>query len=218
MTESAIFIAFLGILLVGSWLLVRYYRRRRLLATLAYRLGFRFSAHCDPTLLGRFAGLYLMQLGHARRADREIKGRREELELTAFDYTYETGVGRDRSINHASVVVWKGKQILPSIVALCGNSFHPLGKFAPFVFSPTRNPDFDQAFILYSDPPEKALRVLTPDLLRLLLRCQGVNWEFNDRYIAFFTDRLLSARQLRRLIQRGLQITQFLSNPVTKPE
>jgi len=218
MTEPAIIIVILGILLLGSWLLVRYYRRRRALATIAYRLRFRFSAHHDPALPGSLAGLYIMQLGHARRAYNVINGRREDLELTAFDYSYETGLGRDRSSNHASVVICKGKHLLPSIVALRENSFHPLGKFSPFVTLPTRNPDLDRSFTLYSDHPEKAAGVLTDDLLRLLLHCRFVNWEFHDRYIVFFVDRLLSARQLRRLIQRGLQTAKLLANPVTKPD
>jgi len=218
MTEPAIVILILLLLLLGSWLLVRYYRRRRVLATIAYRLRFRFSAQHDPALPHNLAGLYIMQLGHARRAYNVINGRREELELIAFDYNYETGLGQDRSINHASVVIWKGKHLLPSIVALRENSFHPLGKFAPFVSLPTRKPDFDRIFTLYSDHPEKALRVLTPDLQRLLLHCRYANWEFNDRYIVFFVDYLLSARQLRRLIRRGLQTAKLLANPVTKPD
>ncbi len=211
MTEPAIIIVILGILSLGCWLLVRYYRRRRLLATLAYRLGFRFSAHHEPDLPARLAGLYLMQLGHARRAYHLIKGRRDELELTAFDYCYETGLGRDHTTNHASVVIWKTSRPLPSIVALRENSFHPLGKFSSFVALPARNPDLDRYFTLYSDQPEKALSVLTDDLQRLLLHCQFVNWEFNDRYIIFFADRLLSAPQLRRLLRRSLQIAKLLA-------
>jgi len=210
MTEPAIIIVILGILLLGSWLLVRYFRRRRLLATIAYRLRFRFSAQHDTALPDSLAGLYIMQLGHARRAYNVINGRRDVLELTAFDYSYETGLGRNRTSNHASVVICKGKHLLPSIVALRENSFHPLGKFSPFLSLPTRNPNFDRFFTLYSDHPEKALGVLTDDLLRLLLHCRYVNWEFNDRSIVFFADCLLSAPQLRRLIRRGLQIADRL--------
>ena len=216
MTEPAIIIVILGILLLGGWLLVRYYRRRRLLATLAYRLRFRFSAHHDPALSDSLAGLYLMQLGHARNAYNVINGRREELELTAFDYSYETGLGSDRSSNHASVVIWKANLPLPSVVALRENDFSPLGKFASFVSLPTRNPHFDRSFTLYSNHPEKAAGVLTDDLLRLFLHCRYVNWEFNDRYVVLFADRLLSAPQLRRLIRRGLQIAKLLSDPMMK--
>ncbi len=210
MTELAIFILLLLVIL-GGWLMVRIYRRRRLLATLAYRLGFRFSAHYDPALTGRLAGLYLMQQGHARRAYNSIKGRREDLEFIAFDFNYEIGLGKGRSSNQASIVLWKANRPLPSIVALRENSFHPLGKFAPFVSLTTRNPNLDRSFTLYSDFPEKAHEVLTDDLLRLLLHCQFANWEFNDRYIVLFADRFLSARQLHRLIQRGLQIANLLS-------
>jgi hypothetical protein len=217
MTEPAIIIVILAILLLGSWLLVRYYQRRRALATLAYRLRLRFSAHHDPALPGRLAGLYLMQLGHARRAYHVISGRREDLELIAFDFSYETGLGSDRTSNQASVVVCKTIRVLPSIVALRDNSFQPLGKFSSFTSLATWSPNFDRTFALYADHPEKARRALTDDLQRLLLHCRHVNWELHDGYIVFFADRLLSAPQLRRLIHRALQTAQLLSEPLAKP-
>lgn len=217
MTEPAIIIVLLGILLLGSWLLVRYYRRRRILATVAYRMQFRVSAHLDYNLPGSLAGLYCMQRGYNRRACHVIRGRSGDLECTAFDYRYETGLGSGRSNHHASVVIWKGKRALPSIVALRENSFYPIGIFSPFVSLSTRSPDFNQLFTVYSDQPEKALEFLTDDLMRLLLHCRYANWEFHDRYIVLFADHPLPAIQLHRLIRRGLQTAELLSDTAIKP-
>jgi hypothetical protein len=212
MPEPVIIIILLVLLLVGGWLLVRYYQRRRILAGLAYRLQFRFAARQDASLRRNLAGLYMMQLGHAARAYNYIVGRQDEFELTVFHYDYETGFGLGRSQNYATIVVWKTKTPLPSVVALRENRFQPIGRFLHFTKMKMPDSEFADALNLFSDFPEESLLPLfTPDVRQVLLQCRYANWEFHDRYIVFFVDRVLSARQLHRLIRRGLQIAKLLS-------
>lgn len=211
MTEPAIILVLLGILLLGSWLWVRSYRRRRVFARLAYRMRFRVSCHLDYDLPGSLADLYCMQRGHDQRACHVVRGRCGDFECTAFDYRYDTGLGSNRVSHLNSVVLWEGKHILPSMVMLRNNTFYPMGKFSSFVPVTGRNPDIDNVFTLYSDQPNKVPDVLTDELLSVLLRCRYANWEFHNRCIVSFSDRPLSAWQLHRLVRRGLRIAQLLS-------
>jgi hypothetical protein len=203
MREPTILIACLAGLILIGWLVFYYRKRRQMLAGLALRLHMRYSSRDTMELLERLADLYLMQFGHSRRILNIIYGRHEERAVYAFDYRHETGSGQERIVHHYNVIVWQQKLDLPSIVALQNENFLPMGSFRNFTSLQSRDPKFDSLFQLYSDDPKTAEKWLTSNIRKILILSGDVNWEWNGNYIVFYTEKVLSALQITRLIHRG---------------
>jgi len=202
MPQGALAIVVMAAGVVIIWAVQRYYRRRQMLAGLALRLRLRYSAADQTGLIDRLQGLYFAQQGHAARVANVLQGRRQDRELFVFDYLYEVGAGVSRAVRQCCVIAWRVNTRLPGVVGWQPAAFTPMGLFRCFGRLETGDPRFDGRFATYTDDPQAAGALLTPPLRRALLACPGVDWEAVGPWLAFYTQHVLSARQLIRLISR----------------
>jgi len=212
MMKSTIWIGCLVMAVLIVWVIYYYRKRRQMLAGLALRLQMRFSSGDTLDLLARLADCYLMQFGHSRRILNMLTSRREERTVFAFDYRYETGSGQDRTLHHYSVIAWQQKVSLPSVIALADQPFLPLGKFRSFSPMPTGDTKFDEAFTLYTDNAPAVQKLLTRDIQKILLDCGLINWQWQDQWTIFYTQSVLSALQIARLIHRGSHCCRLIAD------
>jgi len=211
MLEIAVSVGILVLLLTLVWL-VSHRRRQGALATLALRMGLRYSVHDQFDLLDRFAGLYPMQFGHSARIFNVIHGRRDERHIMAFDYCYEVGAGQSRTTRYYSIVVWTLGKSMPALVALAEDDFDAMGRFASFEHLRLEDAAFDKRFHLYTDQVEAIRRFLTKPLRRIMLLCPKANWEFNDNYLAIFIEAESTPLLLARLIHYGNEVSKLGQN------
>ena len=91
MHPAAIFILFLGIVIVGV-IFSAISRRKRMeaMAALATNLGLNFHPDRDRHLAGQYKFLNKLRSGSNRYAFNVLSGSHQEHSITAFDFHYET--------------------------------------------------------------------------------------------------------------------------------
>lgn len=183
-------------LIVGTWTVyaVRARRRSQGIAHVAMTAGIRFAHHAPFNLPSHYARLELMQLGHARSAANLIEGFRGESHLRGFDYSYEVGLGAEREVREAGVVVAEGPYSFPLTVIRPVSAGHLLGAYGAGHMG-TGDSTFDERFRLTCDEAHFAERLLTEPLRRFLLNHAEYTWELNGNWLAIYRDRLLTPRE-----------------------
>jgi len=210
MFEPLVFILLTLAAVPAGWMILVYYRRRRMLLHLAHHLHLHFVGYDRTNMLGDWAGLYLMQLGHSGRALNLIYGPWRNQQVFVFDYCFETGSSQQRTGQRRNVVLWRLDNNLPALLALQEDFFEPLGKFRSFTRFITNDTDFDHRFHLFSDHPEVALALLSPALRRALMSCRDVNWELSGPNLVFFSEKLFAAVEISRWLTRSVRCCKLL--------
>lgn len=105
---------------------VRQWRRRRMVARAAHRIGLRFAADDPLEMTRRYGAFALVRGGHSARAENVVFGRVKGCYLRAFDFSIEAGHGPHRAIRRCGVVaadarsamgdalLWRGEGACPS--------------------------------------------------------------------------------------------------------
>jgi hypothetical protein len=214
MTEPILFAAVALALILAIWLVTVLRRRPHQLTRVALRFQLRFFAQDPLELTERLANLYLMQLGHSRRAFNVLHGRLRDRQILAFDYRFEAGSGSDRANLRRTVVAVRLQLTRLGLVALRDKHFDALGRFRDFAPAFLADPVFDRRFHLFSDRPRLVSALLTPRIREIFLHAGPVDWEMTDNHLVFSTDRVLTATQITRLLLRAVRCARLFEKTV----
>ena len=98
---------FVGVLVVAGIICAYHAAAKRRKALLAWAMsnGLSFDSSKDRHMDDRFAEFKCLRQGSSRHAYNIMEGDWSGLAITAFDYKYETGSGKNRSVHHFSAVI-----------------------------------------------------------------------------------------------------------------
>ena len=80
-------------------------QRRKKMAAYAISLGWQFTSEKDKKMHDRYASFKCLRRGHSRHAYNIMRGKRDGIDVTAFDYHYVTGQGKSRRVHNFSALI-----------------------------------------------------------------------------------------------------------------
>jgi hypothetical protein len=150
-------------------------RRRQALQAFSAAKGWQFRSE-DTALVGRWQRTPF-GVGDTRRARNVMTGADRGRPFVAFDYSYVTGSGKDRSTHRFAVVAlglpgWlPGVQVTPE--TLLGRASEAIGIGGDIALE---SEDFNRRFRVTAHDPKFASDVLTPRTMQALLQGPSVAW------------------------------------------
>ncbi|MBN1844438.1 MAG: hypothetical protein JW810_02060 [Sedimentisphaerales bacterium] len=211
MFEPVLFLAVLILIVLSSFLLVRYYRRRLIMARIGYRLQLRFHPQAEQGLQWRYPDWYCLQVGHTHRFAHFLCAHRQTHRIFIFDYSLERGIGPDRREVQGTAVAVLGRFTLPGLVALRESEWEPIGRYGGFSRMQCGNRDLDRHFCFFSDQPPLARALLKGPICEPLRHCRQSNWEIRENRIVFFGEPPMSGAQIVRLVHRADELAGILN-------
>lgn len=161
-------------------------RRRKELAAWAHANGFTFSPAKDHSFDELYRSFGCLRRGHSRYAYNITEGERAGRRITAFDYHYATGSGKNRHDYRFSAILMTSAIRLHPLRIRPEGFFDKVGEFFGFDDIDFESADFSNAFHVRSDDKRWAYDVLHQGSMEFLLSMPRFSIEFDrDRVIVW---------------------------------
>ncbi len=153
-------------------------RRRRLLATLASRIGFEFYNSAPGGTADRFEGFVPFGKGSNRRCTNYLNARRGEIKWELFDYHYATGSGDDRTRHDVGIVVAHVPLVLPRTRLRPEGVLDRLAKAAGFDDINFESEEFNRRYHVTCSDRKRAYDLIHPRMIEYLQSQPSRDWQF----------------------------------------
>jgi len=186
-----VLVLLLGAALVGValWFSAR---RRKELAAWASSKGLAFRPERDRGFDERYRGFGCLRRGHSRAAYNIAEGDRNGRRVTAFDYRYVTGSGKNRQTHHFSAVVLRSLVDLKPLRIRSENVFDRMTEFFGLDDIDFESAEFSRAFHVKSSDKRWAYDVLHQRTMEFLLARPRFAIEFEGRDVIAWRNRRFS--------------------------
>ncbi len=215
----AIFALFAALIVVGVvWGIVAAKKRREALDALAQELGLAFSAD-DPLkgqafgrsqgflaglfgserkgLPGRFGQFGALSQGDSHRGYNVMRGELGGRQLTAFDYQYDTGSGKNRSTHHLSAAVVTLGCRFPELVIRPENLFDKVAAVMGLDDIDFESHEFSKRFYVSCRDRKLAYDIVTTEMMSYLLAHRGWSIELDGADVMIWTGRTWKPEEFR---------------------
>jgi len=166
---------------IGALLICAYWagrKRQRELSEWAHNHGLNYDkSKCDGVGL-EFADLKCLQRGHSRYAYNVMTGMWQGAAITAFDYHYATGHGKNRSDHRFSAVVILAPLPLQPLLIRREHFFDKLTEFFGFDDIDFESAEFSRKFYVKASDRKWAFDVIHQRMMDYLLSGPNVSVEF----------------------------------------
>ena len=161
-------------------------KRKKELAAWARGRGLSFSPSKDRSFDEIYRSFGCLRRGHSRYAYNIMEGDQGGRRITAFDYHYATGSGKNRSDHHFSAILLTSKIRLHSLRIRPEGFFDKVGEFFGLDDIDFESAEFSNAFHVRSDDKRWAYDVLHQGAMEFLLAQPRFSIEFDsDRVIVW---------------------------------
>jgi len=164
-------------------------KRRQALAAWAQSKGLSFDSTKDPIMDGKYYDFKCLNRGHSRYAYNIMKGNWAGREITAFDYHYATGSGRNRSDHYFSAVILQSPIPLKPLYIRREHFFDKLTEFIGFDDIDFESADFSKKFYVKSPDKKWAYDVIHQRMMEYLLTSPQFNIEFGLMHVIAWRNR-----------------------------
>jgi hypothetical protein len=180
--EPGVFIPLIVLVVGGLIALAIYshYQRRKLLAAWAAEHGLRFDHTKDRSLDERYPGFKCLRRGRRRFAYNRVSGERAGLSMTAFDYHYETGSGKNRRTHNFSAVIVESPVPLKPLHVRPENFLDRITEFVGFDDIDFESAEFSRKFYVKSPDKRWAYDVIHPRMMEFLLAAPRRSFQFDN--------------------------------------
>lgn len=162
----------LAIGIVGAVLLFTYLfsleRTKKMKAYAAAR-GWDFTPDKDKGLSGRYPAFKCLSRGHSRWAYNIMQGSRDGRDVTAFDYHYVTGHGKNRQVHNLSALVIQSPLTLKPLYIRPENIFDKVSDFFGMDDIDFESAEFSRKFFVKSPEKRWAYDVIHQQMMAYLL-------------------------------------------------
>jgi hypothetical protein len=164
-------------------------QRRKKLAAFAQSKGWTFSHEKDKGMDNRYPAFICLKRGHSRWAYNIIRGDKNGIKVTAFDYHYVTGHGKNRRVCIFSAIIVQTKLSLKPLYLRPEHIFDKVSDFFGFDDIDFESAEFSRKF--YVKAPEKrwAYDVIHQRMMEYLLESPQFNLQFEQKDIMAWRDR-----------------------------
>jgi hypothetical protein len=160
--------------------------RRRELAACARERGWSFAPERDRDMDDRYSGFSCLKRGHSRYAHNVMKGERDGLPVTAFDYHYVTGHGKNRQTHRFSALIVRSPLPLRPLFIRPENFFDKLTEFVGLDDIDFESAEFSRKFYVKAQDRRWAYDVIHPRMMEYLMQAPRFSLQFDgDNIIAW---------------------------------
>ncbi len=204
------FLIFIGIIIAVIYLGWRNEKKRtEAMGMLADELGLTFYEDDSLGLEESLQDFYLFSQGHGCKVTNILQKAGDNLEITAFDYKYTTGSGKNSSTHRQTVILFSAQSLqLPSFTLRPEGFFHKIG--AVFGFSDINfdeNPAFSKAYLLKGENERKVRETFTSEVLDFFNTKDGISTEGAGHQLLFYTmNKRLDPDRIEGFIKEGLTV------------
>ncbi|MGC9530546.1 MAG: hypothetical protein ACP5G2_08090 [Candidatus Bipolaricaulaceae bacterium] len=190
-------LAVAGLLAVAAW---RNARRRKELRSWAARRGLTFSPGRQADFDKSYPAFGCLRRGYSRRAYNIAEGDWNGRRLTAFDYRYVTGSGKNRQTHRFSAVILRGEVPLKPLRIRPENALDRLTEFLGLDDIDFESAQFSRQFHVRSPDKRWAYDVLHQRTMEFLLSVPPFSIQMNDRQVIVWRDRRFDVRMFEAAI------------------
>ena len=158
-------------------------RRRKMLAAWAQSRGLSFDPSKDAGMDDRFSAFDCLRRGDSRYAYNVMRGNCSKLDVTAFDYHYTTGSGKDRSDHHFSAVVAAAPFPLKDLYIRREGIFDKVTEFFGLDDIDFESAEFSRRFYVKAADKRWAYDVIHQRMMEYLLTAPTFTLQFDPRHI-----------------------------------
>jgi hypothetical protein len=193
-----IIIAIIVVATIGylSW---RYEQKRSAeLRSWAARRSFRFRAAKDRNLARQYPDFKRLHRGHSRFVKNVMTGRRRDLEVTAFDYQYTTGHGKNRQTHRESAAIVRSAHPLIPLHIRHEHIFDKVGEFLGFDDIDFESAEFSRKFHVSSPDRKWAYDVLHNRTIEFLMKECFCDLDCDGWHVMIHRNRRFSPQEFGR--------------------
>ena len=158
-------------------------QRRKKLAAYAKSKGWQFSFAKDTKLKNRYPSFKCLHRGHTRYAFNIMQGVKDKRNITAFDYHYVTGHGKQRSVHHFSALVLQSPVPLKSLYIRPEHIFDKMSDFFGFNDIDFESAEFSRKFYVKAQDRRWAYDVIHQRTIEYLLKAPKFHIQFDTKEI-----------------------------------
>ena len=166
-------------------------KRNLALQAVAQAMGFSFQEPCDLAAVDALVGeTPLFKRGHARKAQRMLRGRLADRDAAIFDYRYTTGSGKSSHTHLQTVVLFPGGAAgLPDFDLSPEGMFHAVAElFGAQDIDFEQNAEFSKRYLLRGQDEAAIRRAFTTDALAWFGGAPGWRVQSHQNLLAVFRE------------------------------
>jgi len=164
-------------------------KRRKELAAWASGNGLTFRPRRDNGFDECYRAFGCLRRGYSRCAYNIAEGDWSSRQVTAFDYRYITGSGKNRQTHHFSAIVLRSNVALKPLRIRSENIFDRVTEFFGLDDIDFESAEFSREFYVKSSDKRWAYDVLHQRTMEFLLSMPRFSIEFADRYVIAWRNR-----------------------------
>ena len=179
--------------------------RRQKLAAVARHLGLTYYPGGYYDLEDRFKYFELFQRGDSRHSYDLIAGHKDKIEVMLFDYSYETGSGKNRTTHRrtACILTLPIRHYFPYVVIRPEGFFDKLASAVGFNDIDFESVEFSKKYFVKSKDRRFAYDVIHPRMMEYLLSVGSLYVEIANRALLVHHDTRLSPDRWVGLYKRA---------------
>ena len=177
---------FLIVLVMGALIAYGIYaaaQRRKELSAWAHSKGLSFSAAKDYGMDNRFGDFKCLHRGSSRYAYNMITGQLGGRGVTAFDYHYTTGSGKNRQTHNFSAMIVDTEMPLKGLYIRREHFFDKVTEFFGLDDIDFESAEFSRKFYVKASDKKWAYDVIHQRMMEYLLAAPEFAIQFADRHI-----------------------------------
>jgi hypothetical protein len=166
--------------------------RRKKLTAYAQSQGWHFAPDKDKGMSGRYPAFKCLRRGHSRYAYNVMQGARDGSEVTAFDYHYVTGHGKNRRVHNFSALVLRSPLPLKPLYIRPENVFDKVSDFFGMDDIDFESAEFSRRFFVKAPEKRWAYHVIHQQMMAYLLEAPSFHIQFETGDIMAWRNRRFS--------------------------
>jgi hypothetical protein len=185
-------------------------KRRQAMMALATRLGLKFYPNKDRDMARRYRFLDKLRAGRDRYAFNILSGGYQDHDVTAFDYHYKTGSGKDTHHHYLSFFLLKLPASFPELIIVREGFFSKIGQALGFDDIDFESHEFSRKFCVRSKDKKFAYDVCNARMIEYLLSNDDLSIEIEDNILAISFNRRLSPEHIEPNLNRLIAVRSLL--------
>ncbi len=205
--QPLIIIGFVALFIViGVFGYLSAMKRRQAMMALAAKLGLIFYSEKDRDMPRRYRFLDKLRHGRDRYAFNVLCGKYQDYDVTAFDYHYKTGSGKDTHHHYLSFFILQLPVSFPELVIGKEGFFSKIGQALGYDDIDFESHEFSRKFCVRSEDKKFAYDVCNARMIEYLLSNSDLSIEVEGNVLAISFNRRLSLEYIEPNLNRLIKI------------
>ncbi len=209
--QPLIIVVFIAIFIgIGILSYIGAMKRRQAMMALAARLGLRFAPGKDRDMARRYRFLDKLRHGRDCYAFNTLSGSYQDHDVTAFDYHYKTGSGKDTHHHYLSFFLLHITASFPELVIGKEGLLSKIGQALGYDDIDFESHEFSRKFCVRSKDKKFAYDVCNARMIEYLLSNDDLSIEIEDNILAISFNHRLSPEDIEPNLNRLIAVRSLL--------